>query len=194
MLIKDIKDTWRRLCERWGIKRIVAMTWLLIIGISALLIHLLIVTGLNHTALLYMLIPYGMAVAIIWFRNYSGAQTIKQKYWRHLVSTTAVFLATSIVLREGFICVIFFFPIYLVIISIAFLYFQIRENKRNKFGKKYSSLIPILVVAFSFEGTIEPLTFPRENQVVVTQITSLSVEQIKQNMAIRLRSLEIVTG
>lgn len=183
MTITTLTETWLRFCERWGVKRVVAMTWLLIVGVSALLMHLLFITRLNHSALLYMLVPYSLAVVIIWFRNYSGAQTVKQKYWKHLVSTIAVFLATSIVLREGFICVIFFLPIYLVLVSIAFLYYLIKENKTNKISKKYSSLIPMLVVALSLEGTIEPLTFPRDNQAVVSQTTNLSVEDIKQNMA-----------
>jgi len=183
MLKQKVNHRWAALSERWGRSRMISMAWFLGVGLTALLIHLLFVTGLDHSALLYMLVPYGISVVIIWFRKYTAPQTVTQKYGRHLVSTMAVFLGSSIILREGFICVIFFLPIYLLVISISFLFSIMAEKKSNRSSKQYVTLLPLLVVAMSLEGTIEPLTFPRENSVQVSQITSLSAAQIKENMA-----------
>ena len=81
---------------------------LLIIGIVSLSIHALFIGGLGRSALLYMLIPYSVSLMIAAMRFDTVAETNGKKYLRHMMTALLIFLATSVVLREGFVCVIFF--------------------------------------------------------------------------------------
>ncbi len=183
MKTSTLRARWAVLGERWGYRRMRALGWFLGIGVTALAIHLLFITGFDHSALLYMLVPYSVSAVILWFRKYTESQSATQRYGRHLVSTLIVFLGSSIILREGFICMIFFLPIYVVIVTIGYAFALRSESKRKLGNSTHATVFPLLILAFSLEGTIEPLTFERENTVTVSQFTDLSTAQVKQNLA-----------
>lgn len=174
---------WLSLKNQFGHRRVTTIAYLLIIGVSSLCIHALFIGGLGQSALLYMLVPYAISLVIASVRSYEIPETTFKEYIHHIVTVTLVFLATSIVLREGFVCVIFFFPIYFIFVSLAFAVQGIRLRKAEKNNRLRSVAIPILIILMSLEGTSDMLSFERSMSVRVSKETSLSVDEIKANLA-----------
>lgn len=172
-----------RLQERYGQKRIIMLALLVIAGLASLAIELLIRYHYDHTALLYLAIPYSIAVLITLLRPYEEHDKWWQRYVSHSVSALVVFLASSVVLFEGFICVLFFMPIYFLIVSIAFIVSWIRARSDARRSNTYSMAIPLLLAVMSLEGTSELTTFDRQNSVTATAVSSASPESLLQNLA-----------
>lgn len=179
----NFQTKWLALKDRFGHARVTTLTYLLIIGAASLCIWALFSGGLGHSALLYMLVPYSISLIIASIRSYEIADTNFKKYLRHIITSTIIFLATSIVLREGFICVVFFFPIYFLIVSLTYGIREINLRKSAKHNRFYSIAAPILVVLLSLEGTTNHLSFERNLLVSISKKTSLSVDEIKGNLA-----------
>jgi len=177
----EFRKWWLQFHRKWGSKRINAMAWLLAIGLSAFVIHLLFLWNLHQSALLYMLVPYSISCGLVWFRSYNTPKDVHQRFGKHIVSALILMFATSIVLREGFVCVVMFMPIYLffVIIGYCFAVF----GTRSKQTRKYSTVVPLIVVLVSLEGTSDVLTLPTDTYIEVSAVSSLSVTQIKLNLA-----------
>jgi len=176
---KKITNWWSRLKDRYGHRRITAIGYLLLVGVASLCIHALFLGGLGHSALLYMLIPYGVSLLIAAMRSDAIADTDGKKYFRHMATALLVFLATSIVLREGFVCVIFFFPIYFIIVTLAYAF----RSSAGDETKLRSVVVPVFIVLFSLEGTSNFLSLERSSSVRVSKVSSLSVDEIKANLA-----------
>ena len=170
---------WSKLKDRFGHRRMVAIAYLLIVGVTSLSIHALFIGGLGHSALLYMLVPYGVSLLLALMRSDAIVDTKGKQYFRHMATALLVFLATSIVLREGFVCVIFFFPIYFIIVSLVY---AISTGSGDK-TKLRSVALPLVIVIMSFEGTSGFLSFERSSSVQVSRVTSLSIDEIKENLA-----------
>jgi len=167
--------------NKYGYNRVTALFCLLIVGASSLSIQLLFFKGWGNSALLYMLVPFLISLFIAFFLSDRTAKTIGEKMLRHNGYALIVFFSTSILLREGFVCVVFFMPIYLLIVNlIMFVYLSIEKNKKSKL---HSVGLSALFILMSFEGTTNFLSFDRELSVQVSQKTALSVDQIKTNLA-----------
>ena len=170
---------WNKLVEKLGAKRSWLLCYLALIGIFVLYNHLLISKKLYHSALLYVLIPYFISVAITLFRPKSDSGSLLGRYFNHILTALSIFLSTSILIGEGFICILFFAPIYLIFVSIAYINRYILNKKNNK----YSIVLPALIILMSMEGVAPSLSLPRHSSVEVTQSTNLSVKEIKDNLA-----------
>lgn len=172
------KTLWRRLANYLSGKRLYMLIYLTIIAVVALLMQLLTRVHLYHSSLLYILIPYLISVAITIFRPGKKAETLLQQYISHVLTALSILLSTSILIGEGFVCIIFFAPIYLVVVSGTYLVRAYSKNKRT-----YSTVLPLFVVLLSLEGTSPLLSLPRETYVEVNRSTALTPEQIKANLA-----------
>lgn len=179
----SFKTRWLALKNRFGHRRVTTLAYLLIIGVSSLCIETLFKGGLGHSALLYMLVPYSISLIIASMRSYEVADTNLKKYLRHIVTAILIFLATSIVLREGFVCVVFFFPIYFLMVSLTYGLREIRLRRSAKKNRLYSVAVPMFMVLMSFEGVTNDLSFERHSSVSISKKTSLSVDEIKNNLA-----------
>lgn len=169
--------------DRFGQKRIIMLAVLFIAGLASLAIHQLIRYDMDHTALLYLAVPYGVAVLITLLRPYGQHDKWWQRYLSHSVTALVVFLASSAVLFEGFICVLFFMPIYFFGVTLAFIASWIAVARDARRSKTYVTAIPLLVTLFSFEGTSEVTTFDRHNMATATATVSLSRQEMLQNLA-----------
>lgn len=169
--------------DRFGQKRIIMLAVLLIAGLASLAIHQLFRYDLGHTALLYLAVPYGVAVLITLLRPYGQHDKWWQRYLSHSVTALVVFLASSAVLFEGFICVLFFMPIYFFGVTLAFIASWIAVARDARRSKTYATAIPLVVALFSFEGTSAVTTFDRHNLATATATASLSPEELLQNLA-----------
>lgn len=172
------KSWWTRLVERYSRKKIYFLYYLILIGVVALLMQLLSKNHLYHSSLLYVLIPYLISVCITLVRPVKTGTSLLQRYISHVLTALSVLLSTSILIGEGFVCIIFFAPIYLLVVTVTYLIRAYSKHKRT-----YSIALPVLIVVLSIEGTVPSLTFPRETFVEITRTTPLSPEQIKANLA-----------
>lgn len=156
----------------------------LIIGLFSLIFQVLYIGNLSKSSLVYMLLPYSVSLLLFRFLpKVSDEMSIFEDFFRHIVLALAVLFASSILLREGFICVVFFIPIYIFCAGLAYLFMGVSDYyKRKKQNKHYIQLLPILIIAVSFEGTSPQLSFERNHHIEVTKELSLSVDQIKANM------------
>ncbi len=173
----------RRSQDRFGKKRVFALGLLAIVGLASLAIHLLGRASQAHTAMLYVAIPYAIAVMITLLRPYDQQKNWSSQYASHSVTALVVFLASSVLLMEGFICVIFFMPIYFLGVTVAYVAHWIAATRKSRRGKTYSTLIPVLIALLSMEGTSEVTTFDRHSTATATVSTALSPEQLLENLA-----------
>ena len=182
--LRDRWDLWLDgVQERYGQRRIIMLGVLLIAGLASLVIHLLFRQDLAHSALLYIAVPYGVAVMITLLRPYGPADRWWQRYLTHSVTALVVFLGSSAVLFEGFICVLFFMPIYFFGVTLAFIVSWIGVARDARRSKTYATAIPLLVAFLSLEGTSDVTTFDRHNTATATATVSQTPEALLQNLA-----------
>lgn len=156
---------------------------MLIVGAFVVAVQILYVGKLSNSALMYMLIPFAVSFAILKILPKRDG-TLGGHFVRHVMISLLILFFSSVVLREGFICVIFFIPIYLFMVMIGYaLYWVLWDRRRvRESNKKYVQIVPFLILLASMEGTIEPFSFPRDHSVSVSQQLSLSLDEVKQNM------------
>lgn len=184
MTLRERWDDWlTELQEKYGRRRIMALALLLIVGIASLTIFFLFRQGVGHSALLYLAVPYGVAVLITLLRPYNESGVWWRRYLSHSATALVVFLGSSVVLFEGFICVLYFIPIYFFGVTLAFLASWIGVTWSNRKGKTFATAIPLLVAMLSLEGTSDVATIDRHNVVTAIATTTISRDQLLQNLA-----------
>jgi hypothetical protein len=176
-------EWWQRQVHLHGVTRLRFFVALVLVGVSSLIIRLLMQYDFHTSALLYVGLPYLISLAIVASHPMSDKDVWGHRYRDHNVIAMVVFLASSIVLFEGFVCIAFFMPIYFFLVWIVFLIHRLARNSKKGSGKMYSSVIPILILLSAFEGVSENLSFDRESSVVVSKIANRSAAEIMTNLA-----------
>jgi hypothetical protein len=157
---------------------------LLIIGVTSLLIRALISYDFDRTALLYVGIPFFVALALLYVVQ-KPEQPSLHKYYGHVVMwSLIVMLGTSIILFEGFVCVVMFMPIYFGILLLMYLFQVLAErlHSSNK-GKHYVHVLPVLIFMSAFEGVIPSASFEREYSVTRELVVVASITEIQRQLA-----------
>lgn len=172
-----------RVEQRFGRRRTLMLGLLLSTAIVSFALLVLLRTDFRGTALVYLGIPYAVAVLITLFRPYQKYDEWWARYFSHALSALVVFLASSVVLFEGFICVLFFMPIYFLGVTLAFIASWISAASRARKHRIRASIIPLIVVFLSFEGTSSVTTFDRTNAATAVVTTSLSPAELANNLA-----------
>lgn len=97
---------------------------------------------------------------------------------------TIIMLATSVILFEGFICVLMFMPLYYAVVSFGFgmeaIRLRLQAHDRSKLK---ASIAPILVGFLAVEGLSPSTSFERQNQVTRTLIVNATPDELLANMA-----------
>lgn len=154
-----------------------------IIGIVSVLIRLLMKYDFDRSALLYVGIPFLIAVALLFIERPSSSANWKRRYLIIVVLSLVIMLGSSVILFEGFVCVVMFMPIYFFIVLLMFLFEWLKRYRHKKHqGKNYAHLLPVLILLSAFEGVIPQYSFEREYQVVSEKVISASVDQIKEKL------------
>lgn len=156
---------------------------LLVIGIASLLIRLLISYEFDRSALLYVGIPFLVALALLSIIDKPEKPSL-HRYYLHIVAwSLIVMLGTSIVLFEGFVCVVMFMPIYFAIILLMYLFQLLAQylNHADK-NKHYAHVLPVLILMSAFEGVIPSASFEREYSVTKELIVNSSIEEVKHQL------------
>lgn len=178
-----IRDKWTQLQARFGKGRVENVAIILLIGLASLTVRILIHYDFDSSALLYVGIPYLISLAISLIRPAARNQSRLDQYLDHSMTALTVFLASSIVLFEGFVCVLFFMPIYFIGVSITFFVHSFFGSDEGGGSSTFVHVFPLLVAAASLEGTTESLSVERLSHAEVSKTTSLNIGQIKSNIA-----------
>lgn len=184
MSIRDRWDDWLdRMAHRYGRRRITMLGLAVIAGLASIAIKLLARNDLDHTAMLYLSVPYGVAVLITMLRPYGDHDEWWERYLSHAVSALVVFLMSSVVLFEGFICVLFFMPIYFFAVSLAYVAHATVNVWNARKGKTLSLAIPVIMAVLSTEGTSGITTFNRDASATAMVTTTLPPASLQRNLA-----------
>ena len=151
-----------------------------IIGVASLAIRQLYDRNFIDNAFLYVAIPF-----IISFLLFHFARKGNRGFGGHVLDATIIMLASSAFLFEGFICVLFFYPIYILFVSISYASSSASEKrKENGEGSHLkSSFVPLIVAVMALEGTAPSTSFERKNTVTRSFIIDADVKTIQNNMA-----------
>lgn len=172
-----------RMRARIGRKRFTMVGLLVIAGLASVAIQLLARQDLDHSAMLYLAVPYGVAVLITLIRPYGDHERWWERYISHSVSALVVFLMSSVVLFEGFICVLFFMPIYFLVVTLAFITHWIAVRWDARKSRTLSLAVPLLVAVLSVEGTTDITTLDRRATGTAIATTDKSPQQLLRNLA-----------
>jgi hypothetical protein len=139
-------------------------------------------SSFRNSTLLYLLIPFAISIALHLATPITEGQSPGDRYVRHMRAATIVMLASSALLFEGFLCVLFFMPIYYLIVSIGFLFSWLADRDGGG-GHAGAYAIPVVVALLTAEGLTGATTVPRYNEATYTQILPGSIASLQANMA-----------
>ena len=171
-----------RLRVRYGARRVNWLATLLLIGIGSVAVHLLIRAELHASALLYVGLPYLGALAIVIVRPPKSRERWWHAYRDFSLTSLVVFLGSSVVLFEGFVCVLFFLPIYFLVVSIGFVSDWLGARNDRKRGRTLGVVLSVVVLGSSFEGTTEAFSAGRTAYAKASRIADLTPEQVMRNL------------
>lgn len=159
--------------------------WLLIIGVSTLTIRTLLDTEFGKGTLLYIAIPFAISLALAFFTKVNEGTTVWKQYLNHMRGVTIIFLATSVILFEGFICMLMFMPIYYLIASLTFLFRWLsRDKSDDSLDNIFKvSAFPVLILLLVSEGMIPATAVERTSSATFVAETSQSIAELQANMA-----------
>ena len=180
--MNPLTQSYRTLTAHLGARRAGWLVTLLLIAAASLSIRFLIFTGLDHSALLYVLVPYGCAVLITLVRPMQPDQRWWRSYLDFTLTSLVVFLGSSVVLYEGFVCVAIFLPIYFAVVTIAFISRWLIEIHHNRKTRRMATLLPLLMVAASVEGVLPATSFPREETITVAHNIPLPAHRVIERL------------
>lgn len=158
---------------------------LFVIGAAALTIRAILDSSFRNSTLLYLLVPFAVSIALHllvprW--DVEEHRGVGRRLSNHLRDATIVMLATSALLFEGFLCVLFFMPIYYLIVLVGFAFgaFADRDRDGGRFG---AYAIPALVLLLSLEGLFDATTVPRYREATHVAVVDGTIAELKANMA-----------
>ena len=154
------------------------------IALASLAVRVLVHYNFHESALLYVGIPFVIALVLILVRPV-GEVSWKKRYLIRLIDAFIIMLGSSVVLFEGFLCVVMFIPIYLIIMLLMFFFEWMQQRSKSKRMTRSTlsvHVLPVLILLSSFEGVIPEVSFDRNQSVSVTRIVNTSVARIKQNL------------
>lgn len=157
------------------------LTILAIIVIASMSIRFLFFIEYAHTGLLYLGIPFLVGLALLYFTEQRVDERWSRAYWNNFRDSLIIMLCSSVILFEGFVCVLMFMPIYFLVLLLVFVigYFENRSRKARKLNMHGLTVIILLA---SLEGTHPNLTFNRDSVVNATQVVNMSIHDLKENI------------
>jgi hypothetical protein len=157
---------------------------LFIVCASALIIRTLLDSDFGKGTLLYLLVPFAISISLTIFTRKSSRQGRGWDYLNHLRFATIIFLATSALLFEGFICVLMFMPIYYGVVTIGYLFaWALDRTKERDENSLNAYALPALVLLLASEGLLPSTTVPRHGTATYIAYTDQSIAALKSNMA-----------
>jgi hypothetical protein len=160
---------------------------LFVIGAATLTIRAILDSSFRNSTLLYLLVPFAVSIAIHLLRRRPDPtedhRSVTRQYGKHLLDSTIVMLATSAFLFEGFVCVLFFMPIYYGLVTLGFIFSWLADRPRGDGGGTRAYILPAFVLLLSMEGLFDGTTVPRYREATHIAIVDGSIGELKANMA-----------
>lgn len=154
-----------------------------LIGFISLLIRLLMHYEFDRSALLYVGIPFLIAMILLFIERPENTTNWKRRYVNIVVSSLIVMLGSSVVLFEGFVCVVMIMPIYFFIVLLSFIFEAInRRGNKGDHSRHYVHILPAVIFLSAFEGVVPELSFEREYSVVREKVITSSIDDIKHKL------------
>ncbi|MDA7946250.1 MAG: hypothetical protein MPJ78_02095 [Hyphomicrobiaceae bacterium] len=154
---------------------------LIAIGVSVIAIRGLVFTKTFHSGLLYIGWPFLLSLMIYYFMPQADGTTWRGRFWNNVRLSMIVMFASSLILMEGYVCVIMFMPIFFVGVFLAFLSQYLKHRYGS--GSINAHIIPVCVAFIALEGVTDATTFNRYNEVSYTRLVQSDVETIKRRLA-----------
>lgn len=156
---------------------------MLMIAVCSIWVRLLVEYSFDNSALLYVGIPFFISLLLILIRDPVESTHWKKRYLNRLIDAFIIMLGSSVILFEGFVCVVMYMPIYLIIILVTFLLDSMRERAKKQGNSTLSAhVLPLLIVISAFEGVSPELSFNRIEQVSVSRVVHNTIPGIKHNL------------
>ena len=154
-----------------------------IIALASVLVRLLLSYDFHASALLYVGIPFVVSLLLIAHASRRENPTWQQRYWVVARNSFIVMLGSSVVLFEGFLCVLMYMPIHFTVLLLTFFAHAVYKTYQAKPGGTLKAhLIPTLIILAALEGTHPNLSFDRYNEVSAVKVVNLSISEIKDNL------------
>ena len=143
-----------------GGPRPVWMRYLLLIAAASGLVRLALdAEWMRTSAVLYVLVPFLIGVAIYLFTPQPVGSGFGTRLWSHMRASLIVMLSTSLLLFEGFLCVMMFMPIYLFFSAVVIAFTPDRMVGEDEAARRARvrdtfrlTALPLLVVVLSLDG------------------------------------------
>ncbi|MEM7366394.1 MAG: hypothetical protein AAF525_20460 [Pseudomonadota bacterium] len=162
------------------------LIYLLTLVIAGALMGILLGSSLGHSALTYVGVPWLVSLMVVLLLQKGRFDSIWLSFFIFGFYLVTILLLVSILTSEGFICVLFFIPIYLMIGFVMFLVYalvQIVGAVHRRWLKRFQTVVfPAVVLVLSMEGTHEALTFDRWNHVYAETETHLTEAELLRNL------------
>ncbi|MEO7177229.1 MAG: hypothetical protein ABIW83_00145 [Allosphingosinicella sp.] len=154
-----------------------------IMGAATLTARAVLDSSFRNSTLLYLLIPFAISIALHLAIPVAedDEDTPRRRYGRHMRAATIVMLGSSALLFEGFLCVLFFMPIYYLMITIGFVFSSLADRDGGGHAGAYA--IPLVVVLLAVEGLTGPTTVTRYNEATYVDTVPGSIADLQANMA-----------
>ena len=153
------------------------------IATASLTVRLMLDYDFDQSALLYVGIPFAIAVLLILLRSPVENVSWLRMYLNWVIDALIIMLGSSIVLFEGFLCVVMFMPIYFFVLLVIFLFdYMIRRRRANGQNSLYMHIFPLLILFSSVEGVAPQTSLERDEQVSVTRVVNADIATIKQRL------------
>jgi len=151
---------------------------------TASTIGLILNSRWGQGTLLYIIVPMLVSVVVYIFMREKSGTGAWARYWRHMLLATIIFLASSALLMEGFLCVLMFMPIYYIIVTITYAVIAGGESNKKPDPNVFRSyVLPGIAIMMISEGLFPFTTIERERTATYITTTHQSIDELKANMA-----------
>jgi hypothetical protein len=153
----------------------------IVLVLGGLFYHFIMATGFGHTSLMFIGIPLVLAILLVL------APTPKSATGSILRGMTLALLIIAPLVGEGYLCILFASPLFLVVGLIVGTVVDSSRAKRST----TLSCIAIILLPLALEGTVPQLTHNRVQSVEVTRLIHVPVGDVEAALA---QSPEIATA
>lgn len=153
-----------------------------VIAVISVVSRLLLYTPYGTTSVFYVGIPLLVGIWLVMLDR-STSDRWQAKYWNFTRDVFLILVTVSILLAEGFLCVLLFLPIYLLVMVLVMVVEAVWQHQKHKArGKLFMHWLPVLGVLMSIEGVHPSLSFDRENEVLIERVVHGSVGELMMNL------------
>jgi len=150
------------------------------IGICSVIMRALLDSRFGTTSVTYILIPFIISFLLYHFIPPIEGGTRVRRVAQHFINATIVMLGTSVFIFEGFLCVLFFMPIYYL--GVLFAYLNAVSADRSDRNRLKTSVVPLIVIIAAAEGLSPSTSFERQNSITRNVIISADIQSLQENM------------